>query len=177
MASRAIVREAPEPSAVRKRPADRTPIAVDLDNSLLGVDTLHEGIVQLLSRKPWMVFLLLVMLLRGKSAFKQFVHAHAPVDVNALPVHGELLEYLHKQKKLGRPIGLFSAAHQDIVDACSDRFGIFDVAVGTTTRSNLAGTAKLARIKEHFGADFVYAGDSVADLPIWRSESSCRAAG
>lgn len=167
MASRAV-QQAPKASLNSEHLAHRTPIAVDLDNSLLGVDTLHEGIVQLLSRKPWMVFLLLVMLLRGKSAFKQFVHAHAPVDVNALPFHHELLDYLHKQKNLGRPIGLFSAAHQDIVDACSVRFGIFDVAVGTTSRSNLAGSAKLARIKEHFGTDFVYAGDSVADLPIWR---------
>lgn len=144
------------------------PIAVDLDHSLIGVDTLHEGVVQLLSRKPWMLFALLLRLLRGKAAFKRFVHEHAPVDVGALPVRAELLQYLQEQRKEGRPIGLFSAADQQIVDACSDRFGIFDIAVGTTPRANLRGAAKLERIKEHFGTDFVYAGDSVADLAIWR---------
>jgi 4-hydroxybenzoate polyprenyltransferase/phosphoserine phosphatase len=143
-------------------------IAVDLDNSLLGVDTLHEGLVQLLSRQPWLVFVLLLMVFRGKAALKDFVQKHAPVDVAELPVRNELLDYLREQKRLGRSIGLFSAAHQEVVDACSSRFGIFDVAVGTTGRVNLAGQEKLDSIKQHFGCDFVYAGDSAADLPIWR---------
>jgi 4-hydroxybenzoate polyprenyltransferase len=145
-----------------------SPIAVDLDNSLLEADTLHESLIQLLSRKPWMIFALLLMILRGKPAFKQFVHEHAPVEVGTLPVRDELLDYLHEQKRLGRPVGLFSAAHQEVVDACSARFGIFDVAVGTTATCNLVGSSKLASIKQHFGGDFVYAGDSSADLSIWR---------
>ena len=143
-------------------------IAVDLDNSLLHVDTLHEGIVQLLSRKPWMIVILLFKLFSGKAAFKRFVHEQAPIEVSALPVRAEFLDYLHEQKARGRRIGLFSAARQEIVDGCSDRFGIFDVAVGTTSDVNLAGRSKLARIQEHFGQDFVYAGDSAADLAIWR---------
>lgn len=144
------------------------PIAVDLDNSLLGVDTLHEGVVQLLSRKPWLLFPMILALFRGKGAFKHFVHEHSPVDVHTLPVRSELLDYLTEQKSLGRQIGLFSAAHQDIVDACNVRFGIFDVAVGTTVQTNLKGAAKLASIRQHLGDEFVYAGDSFADLPIWR---------
>lgn len=144
------------------------PIAVDLDNSLLTADTLHEGVVQLLARKPWMLFALLWVLLRGKAAFKQFVHEQSPLNVATLPVRTELLDYLREERARGRRIGLFSAANQQIVDACSDRFGIFDVAVGTAGRTNHAGSAKLATIKEHLGPEFVYAGDAKADLPIWR---------
>jgi 4-hydroxybenzoate polyprenyltransferase len=141
---------------------------VDLDNSLLRVDTLHEGIAHLLSRRPWAVFALLLELFRGKVAVKQFVHKHAPLDVKDLPIREDLLAYLTQQKALGRPIGLFSAAGQDIVDACRERFGIFDIAVGTSDPANLAGRAKLRSIQKHLGQQFVYAGDSSADLPIWR---------
>lgn len=143
-------------------------IAVDLDNTLVRVDTLHEGVVQLLARKPWLIFQLVLTLLRGKSAFKEFVHRHAPIEVQALPVRADLLNYLMAQKALGRRIGLFSAARQEIVDACNQRFDIFEVAVGTTGPMNLSGQAKLASIRQHFGDDFVYAGDSTADLAVWR---------
>jgi len=147
------------------------PIAVDLDGTLLKVDTLHEGVVHLLTRRPWMIFVLILWMFRGKAAFKQLVTNHAQIDVHGAPVNSELLEYLEAQKRAGRRLGLFSAADQSIVSGFAERFNIFDVAVGSDGRTNLSGKAKLCLIQEHLGPDFVYAGDAPVDLPIWRSAS------
>ena len=144
------------------------PIAVDLDGTLLLVDTLHEGLVELLKHKPWLIFALLFTLLKGKAAFKAYVTRYGPIDVHALPVRTQLLDYLGEQRRQGRRLGLFSAADQSIVDACSARFGIFDVSVGSQPHRNLSGRTKLDVIREHFGQTFVYAGDASVDLPIWK---------
>ena len=160
------------PSVTPSSPTDlRAPIAVDLDGTLVSVDTLHEGVVQLLTRRPWMIFALLFALLGGKAKLKSFVQEHAPADVSVLPIRADLLDYLTRQHEAGRRIGLFSAAHQSIVDGCRERFQIFDTAVGTTA-TNLSGSAKLEAIKAHLGDDFVYAGDAPVDMPIWRESKA-----
>lgn len=148
-----------------------TPIAVDLDGTLLRSDTLHEGLVQLLSRRPWMLFPLLLQLFRGKAAFKQYVTSHANIDIEGIPAHSELLDYLHEQKRSGRLLALVSAADQSIVTAFAKRFGIFDLAIGSDGVRNLSGEAKLAAIRDRLGDDFIYAGDAPVDLPIWRKAS------
>lgn len=176
MATAVRIKDRARPRAARNRQV-ATPIAVDLDRTFLTVDTLHEGISQLASSKPWMLAALPYQLLRGKAAFKQFVHTHAPLDIGSLPVQEDLLEYLRRQRRSGRRIGLFSAADQRIVDACSARFGIFDVAVGSDGERNLAGTAKLQSIRDELGPEFVYAGDHRVDMPIWRQSKAAIYAG
>ena len=148
------------------------PIAVDLDGTLLRSDTLHESLVQLLLRRPWMLPALILRLFAGKAAFKRFVAARARIDARSIPAHPELLAYLVEQKGHGRRIGLFSAADESLVAAVAQHFGIFDVAVGSDGTRNLSGAAKLAAIRERLGDDFVYAGDARVDVPIWRESSA-----
>lgn len=148
------------------------PIAVDLDGTLLRSDTLHEGVVQLLVHRPWLLLVLLVKLFAGKAAFKRYVTGAAPIDADTIPEHGELLSYLKEQKARGRRLGLFSAADEGLVATFAERFGIFDVARGSDGRRNLSGSEKLAVIREEFGSDFVYAGDAKVDLPIWRAATA-----
>jgi 4-hydroxybenzoate polyprenyltransferase len=150
---------------------DAPPIAVDLDGTLLLGDSLHEGLLSLLMRRPWLVFPLVLTLLAGKAAFKSYVAERTTLCREA-PLHAELLGYLTEQKRLGRRIGLFSAADQRIVDAVAARVGLFTIAKGSNGGRNLSGADKLVAIREAYGDRFVYAGDAHVDLPIWRESEA-----
>ncbi|HEY9106749.1 MAG TPA: UbiA family prenyltransferase [Roseateles sp.] len=145
------------------------PLVVDLDGTLTPTDTLVESALGLVRQRPWMVFALAWWLLTGRSGFKQRVAAHYRLDVGGLPWRQELLEWLQGEKSAGRRVYLATAAHQQIADDVAQRLQIFDGVLSTRDGVNLKGRHKLAAIQQQIAPDFVYAGDSSADLPIWRA--------
>jgi 4-hydroxybenzoate polyprenyltransferase len=159
------------PSAIVERitPSAGLPLCVDLDGTLLHTDTLHEGLLQLLRRRPLQALGLFLRLGRGKAAFKQQVTEAATLDPATLPLNEELVAYLQAQKTAGRELALYSAADAGVVDSVAQHLALFDHARGSDGIVNLAGAAKLAAIKERYGDNFAYAGNAAVDLPIWRA--------
>jgi 4-hydroxybenzoate polyprenyltransferase len=64
---------------------------------------------------------------------------------------------------------LATAAHRSIAEAVSVHLDIFDEVLVTDGTHNLKGKAKLEAIRQSLGEQFVYAGNSRADIPIWRA--------
>ena len=62
-----------------------------------------------------------------------------------------------------------TAADQLIADRVREEFDVFTSATGSDGTHNLKGDAKLAYLQQRFPAGFIYAGDSVADRPIFRA--------
>ena len=147
---------------------DGLPLVVDLDDTLLRTDTLYESFAAVLFKKPLSAARALVELRRGRPAFKSALCAEGLLDVQSLPINEELVEYLERQKSGGREIHLVSAAAQTIVDAVADRFDLFDSSPGSSYARNLKGSVKAAYLQSLFPQGFVYAGDSRADLAVWR---------
>jgi 4-hydroxybenzoate polyprenyltransferase len=145
------------------------PLVVDLDGTLTLTDTLAESVVQVVRRNPVNLLRLPYWLLAGRSGFKEQVAAHADFGAESLPYREPLLDYLRTEKARGRRIVLATAAHHSIAARVSDHLGLFDDVCATDGGVNLKGEAKLARVHEQVGAQFVYAGDSRADLPIWHA--------
>lgn len=145
------------------------PLIVDLDGTLIAGDTLLESIVQLARAFPLSLLALPFWLLKGRAGFKDEIARRCRLDTTALPYRSEVLQHLREQKERGRKVLLTTAAHQSIADAVASHVGIFDQAIGTRAGVNLKGSTKLEAIRAAVGNDFVYAGDSRADLPIWRS--------
>ncbi|MFY9514097.1 MAG: UbiA family prenyltransferase [Rubrivivax sp.] len=145
------------------------PLVVDLDGTLTPTDTLVESVRVLAVQQPRALFRLPAWLLRGRSALKAEVAARASLDVRHLPLRAELLTYLAQQKALGRRIVLATAADRSIADAVAARVGLFDAVLASDGAINLKGQAKLAEIRARVGEKFAYAGDSSADLPVWRA--------
>ena len=143
------------------------PLAVDLDGTLICADTLHEGVLARLKHGPRVAVAALGALRGGKAAFKRHVAQGAPLDAALLPYRTGMLAYLRVQRGAGRRLGLFTAADQSVADAVAGHLGLFDVVRGSDGRRNLAGAAKAAAIEDAFGADYAYAGDSMADLPVF----------
>jgi 4-hydroxybenzoate polyprenyltransferase len=145
------------------------PLVIDLDGTLTPADTLVESVICLLKKNPLNLINLILWLLGGRAAFKQRVAENAGFSPAHLPWRPDLLEWLAEERSSGRRIVLATAAHSSIAEAVSHHIGIFDSTLASDAGCNLKGLVKLAAIRQHIGEIFVYAGDSHADLPIWRA--------
>lgn len=153
------------------------PLIVDLDRTLLKTDTLVEQFLVVLFSAPVVALRALQKLRTGKAAFKAAVIDAAPIDVDTLVLNQDLLEYLKTQKRNGRPLHLVTAADQRVADAVAERVGLFDTATGTNDNHNLKGQHKRDYLLQTFPGGFSYAGDSSADIPIWRVANSAALVG
>jgi 4-hydroxybenzoate polyprenyltransferase len=142
------------------------PLAVDLDETLISTNSLHETCLSCLRLRPhWPA--LSQALLRGKAAFKREVASRIDFEPALLPYNHALLEYLRCEKQAGRRLGLFTASDQIVADKVADHLGLFDVACGSDGVTNLNGAKKAAAIRTLLGERFAYAGDAAADKPIF----------
>jgi 4-hydroxybenzoate polyprenyltransferase/phosphoserine phosphatase len=151
-------------------PVDRSvPLIVDLDGTLLLTDTLHESFVVALFRSFGVGIASMLKALHNRAAAKRFLHLRHKIDVAVLPTRDDLLDLIRSEKNRGREIHLVTAADQIIADHVRNEFDVFTSAVGSDGTHNLKGEAKLTYLRRRFPAGFIYAGDSVADLPIFRA--------
>jgi 4-hydroxybenzoate polyprenyltransferase/phosphoserine phosphatase len=144
------------------------PLVVDLDGTLTATDTLMESLIQVVKRNPLNLVAAVFMLTKGRATFKAWVAAHSRLNASVLPYRQDVVAYLKQEKERGRIVVLATAAHKSIAEKVFAHFQFFDAFISTDGETNLKGSNKLAAIKRLVGDDFVYAGDSAADLPIWR---------
>lgn len=145
------------------------PLVVDLDGTLTPTDTLMESLVNVVKQSPLNLFRILLWLTRGRAGFKEIVAAHASFSGDHLPYREALLDYIREEKQKGRRIVLATAAHHSIAHNVANHLGLFDQVLATEAGNNLKGKAKLQAIREKVGQSFVYAGDSAADVPVWKA--------
>jgi 4-hydroxybenzoate polyprenyltransferase/phosphoserine phosphatase len=144
------------------------PLVVDLDGTFTLTDTLWESIVRLVKRAPMTVLQFPKWLLSGRAQFKERVFAESGWDATPLPLNDEFLQFLREQRH-GRRIVLATAANERIAKAVLEQHDVFDDMVASDGQHNLKGEAKLEAIRERVGPHFSYAGDSHADVPIWKA--------
>jgi 4-hydroxybenzoate polyprenyltransferase len=151
--------------------APHLPLVVDLDGTLLRTDSLHETLLDAARTAPLALGRLSYKVFAGPAAVKQYLAGVSEVDVDTWPVEAELVQFLKDEADGGRRIVLATAADQRIADAIAKRFAFIDEVIASDGERNLKGPAKAARLRERFPEGFIYAGNSVADLQVWRSSS------
>ena len=144
-------------------------LVVDLDGTLTATDTLIESVILLIKQSPANLLRLPFWLLQGRATLKDEVASRTSISAAHLPYRETFLAYLRDEKQKGRRIILATAAHQSIAAGVCAHLDLFDGVLASDAGRNLKGSAKLAAIKEAFGTEFVYAGDSRADIPIWKA--------
>jgi len=144
------------------------PLIVDLDGTLTPTDTLLESTIKLAKSSFFYVILLFFYVLQGRAKAKAFVGCKTSINAELLPYNQDLLDYITSEKEKGRKIVLATAAHASIANQVSEHLGIFDQVLATENNNNLKGINKLQAIHELVGPEFSYAGDSKADIPIWK---------
>jgi len=145
------------------------PLVVDLHGTLTPTDTLAESVIKLVKQSPLNVLLFPLWLLRGGAAFKRAIAARLKLPAESLPYRQDMLTFLRSEKQQGRRIILATAAHRSIADAVATHLDVFDAVVATDEAHNLKGWHKLRAIEDKVGGDFVYVGDSRADIPVWKA--------
>lgn len=150
----------------------RLPLVVDLDGTLVATDTLFEAALRLIKSAPWMIFSLLIWCIRGRSVLKQKVAELQPLDAQSLPYREDVLAWLKQEHQSGRRLVLATAADRRVAQRVFDHLQIFSDLLASDGQTNLKGSKKLQAIQQLVGNQFVYAGDSPADKPIWKAASA-----
>jgi 4-hydroxybenzoate polyprenyltransferase len=148
---------------------NQIPLAVDLDGTLIKTDLLWESFVRLLKKNPLWIFPSLLWWIKGRAFLKQQIAARVTVDPAALPYCITFLEWLRAEKSAGRKIILATASDIQMAMPVAKHVGIFDEVLGSDGKKNLRSGNKLKALAEKFGErGFDYAGNSPADLAVWR---------
>jgi phosphoserine phosphatase len=142
------------------------PLCVDLDGTLVKLDTLHQALFLLLRRSPASILRIPGWIAKGKAHLKEQVMQRVTLDATTLPYHPTFLAYLRQQHELGRPLILATASNYRTANAVADHLGIFSETISSGIDTNMRHARKLNAIKERFPR-FGYAGNDVADFPIW----------
>jgi 4-hydroxybenzoate polyprenyltransferase/phosphoserine phosphatase len=150
-------------------PAGALPLAVDLDGTLIATDTLWESVLLLARKNPLALLLLPFWTAQGKAHLKSRLADHVLPNVAAFPYRPEVLAHVEQARAAGRPVLLLTASDQRVADAVRTHLGLFDEAIGSDGERNMRGEAKRRLLEERYGPrGFAYAGDSPADVPVWR---------
>jgi 4-hydroxybenzoate polyprenyltransferase/phosphoserine phosphatase len=144
------------------------PLYVDLDGTLVSTDTLDECLLRIVVYHPLLLFLLPFWLLRGKAYFKDRVAAAAAHLLGPLPFRQSVLSYVREHRNESGSIVLATAANYRVAKLVAKQHDLFSGILASDKQINLAGAAKLAKIREHSaGSPFAYIGDHRKDIPIW----------
>jgi 4-hydroxybenzoate polyprenyltransferase/phosphoserine phosphatase len=168
-----LPRASNEPSASLTATASvALPLCVDLDGTLVRSDTLAEGLVALVTTRH-LVAVLLSRPVFDRASLKRRVAQAISFEPALLPYNEDLLTWLRVQKAGGRMLALVSAADVTLVRAVAEYLDLFDAIAGSDGVQNLKGQAKARTLVARFGEKrFAYAGDSLADLAVWKVAGS-----
>ena len=153
--------------------AAASPLCVDLDGTLVATDLLAESMLLLVKRNPLYLIMLPVWLLRGRACLKHEVARRVTLDASVLPYHADVLSWLHEERRGGRRIVLATASDHALALRVADHLGLFAAVHASDGHANLKGPAKSALLVDRYGRrGFAYAGNSRADLSIWKQANA-----
>jgi len=140
-----------------------------MDGTLLETDVLAEGMKALAHRPLACASALSALALGGRPPFKRRIASLAALDVERLPVRSTFADWLRDEKSSGRILWLATAADRGTAEKVAARFGLFDGVIASDGATNLKAHAKRRALQSLFPEGFAYAGDSAADLHVWRN--------
>lgn len=146
------------------------PLCVDLDGTLIHTDMLHESSFGLLKSSPLSLLKLpWVLLTKGRAGLKRWIANQVVFNPTVLPFNHDFVVWLRNQHASGRRLILCTASDRSIAEPIAAHLGIFDEVMASDGAVNLEGSHKAAALIEKFGKNgFDYAGNSTADLKVWR---------
>lgn len=149
-------------------------LVIDMDNTLLRTDALHEAVLAYLAENPLRLIQLLTWLPKGKTAFKNELAGRRIIEPELLPYEQSVLDLIQEAKGAGATIALVSASDQRQVAVVAEHLGVFDHAIGTDQHNfegkNLSAENKLQLVQAQFpNRSFDYVGDCAKDIPIWQA--------
>lgn len=153
--------------------ADKTPLVVDVDGTLIRSDLLFEAALQLVATQPWNAWKLVSWLAGGKASLKKNLVDNVDPHISSMPLREETVAAITAAKAQGREVWLASASDHRWVEQIAARIDGVDGVMGSDGATNLAGLNKAAALVERFGhKGFDYIGDHMVDMPVWDAARS-----
>ncbi len=149
---------------------DAPPLVIDLDGTLLRSDLLIESGLAFVRAHPAHAIAPLAWLLYGKASLKARLANETRLDVSHLPYDQRVLKLIAEERAKGRQIVLATASHKTYAEKIAAHLAVFDRVLATDEDINLSAQAKRDCLVAEYGdRGFDYAGNSRADLPVWRA--------
>ncbi|MDR0677386.1 MAG: hypothetical protein LBF57_01770 [Holosporaceae bacterium] len=150
------------------------PICIDLDGTLIKEDVTFEACKIFIKRNYFNIFIIFGWLIQGRAHLKHMLGKCVEIDVSSLTYNKTLLEYIIKKKREGHKIFLATACNQIYANKVASHLKLFDGIFASSDQINLRSKAKAKALSTIFGEKgFIYAGNSVDDLKVWKKSSEC----
>lgn len=144
------------------------PLCIDLDGTLVRSDVLIEAALACVRHNPVDALRCVGWLMHGRAFLKRRVAEHTYLDVATLPYDARVITWLRRESRQ-RHCVLCTAADSHVAADVAQHVGGFDEVIASDGMQNLSGVAKAAVLVARFGkGGFDYAGNSPADLHVWR---------
>ena len=145
------------------------PLVLDLDGTLLRTDLLLEAALQFAKKSPHTAFLLIWWAIKGIAHLKHQLAQRTNLAVELLPVNEALVSYAREAADNGRTVVAATAANIELAGKVCSRFTFIDEVIASCEKTNLKGSRKAEALNARFPDGYAYAGDTHADLAVWRN--------
>jgi 4-hydroxybenzoate polyprenyltransferase len=149
-------------------------LAVDLDGTLLKGDLSWELLVAYIRPAPWRIFQVLVWACGGGLPRLKFELA-GRVMINGvwLPWNEAVVHWCETKFREGVKVVVATASPLKSAKEVTRHFEFVSEVLGSDVTRNLKAEAKADELTTRFGREgFDYAGNSTADLPVWRAAAT-----
>ena len=145
------------------------PLVLDVDGTFLKTDMLFETFWAGLGTDPLATLRTTLANFRDPARLKADLARIAPLRVDLLPVNPEVADLALRSRMAGREVVLASASDRSLVEPLAREYGLSEEVLASDPGHNLKGEAKAKALVQTFGeGGFDYAGDSSADMPVWK---------
>lgn len=145
------------------------PLVLDLDGTLIHIDTFHKMTFLLLTTKPWLIPFVPLWLLKSRPFAKERLSKLVNLCPHSLPYNSKLLAFAKSEFQKGRPLILATGTDQSVAEKIAKHIGLFQEVIGSNGKINMTGPHKREALLKRFGSHgFDYAGDALIDLHVWQ---------
>ena len=127
------------------------PLCVDLDETLVKTDLLHETLLSLVKRAPLSLLAIPFWLMKGRAHLKHQLALCAQIEVAHLPYRNDLIDFLRSEQSRGRHLVLVTAADRLLATRVQQHLHLFNEVVASDGTLNLKGANKARHLEEKFG--------------------------
>lgn len=148
--------------------ADRVPLVVDLDGTLVKTDSLYESFFSSIATNPLGTAQAVMALRSGKAPLKRALAEISDIDYATLPYRESVLTLIEEARAEGRPVILATAADSRHAEGVANHLQLFDGTLSSDGTLNLSSAAKADALVNAYGeGGFDYVGNAEADLKVW----------
>ncbi len=148
--------------------ANARPLIMDVDGTLVRSDLSFETLLAYLRPNFLRLFRVLSWLVKGRASVKRRLAEMVSIDCAELPMNENVVEFARAEAATGRPVFLATGSDQRLAEQLAERLDFVTGVFASDGATNLKGANKAKLLTARFADGFDYAGNSAADLAVWR---------